>query len=86
MDGAIRKYNATLSILPQHTCPKQNMNIAVNRADVGASALGSISVVEVEWPVLWFEIRSIKLYMSMMLLMFYDSRDGAEIMQKRPFI
>jgi len=34
MDGLIRKYNATLSSLLQYACPKQNMNIAVNRADV----------------------------------------------------
>ena len=32
--ASIRKYNATLSSLFQHTCPEQNMNIAVNRADV----------------------------------------------------
>ena len=34
MDGVIRKDNATLSSLLQYACPKQNMNIAVNRADV----------------------------------------------------
>ncbi len=34
MDGVIRKYNATLRSLLQYACPKQNMNIAVDRADV----------------------------------------------------
>ena len=34
MDGVIRKYNPTLSSLLQYACPKQNVNIAVNRADV----------------------------------------------------
>ena len=34
MDGVIRKYNSTLSSLLQYVCPKQNINIAVNRADV----------------------------------------------------
>jgi hypothetical protein len=34
MDGVIRKHNSTLSSLLQYACPKQNMNIAVNRADV----------------------------------------------------
>jgi hypothetical protein len=34
MDGVIRKCNSTLSSLLQYACPKQNMNIAVNRADV----------------------------------------------------
>jgi hypothetical protein len=33
MDGVIRKHNATLSLL-QYANPEQNMNIAVNRADV----------------------------------------------------
>jgi hypothetical protein len=33
MDGVIRKYNSTLSSFLQYACPKQNMNIAVNRAD-----------------------------------------------------
>ena len=34
MDGVIRKYNSTLRNLLQYTCPKQNMNIAVDRADI----------------------------------------------------
>jgi hypothetical protein len=34
MDDVMRKYNAPLSNLLQYTCPKQNMNIAVDRADI----------------------------------------------------
>ena len=34
MDGVIRKHNSTLNVLLQYACSKQNMNIAVNRADV----------------------------------------------------
>ena len=34
MDGVIRKYNTSLSNLLQYTCPKQNMNIAVDRANI----------------------------------------------------
>jgi hypothetical protein len=36
VDGVIRKYNATLLSLLQYAYPKQNMNIAVNRADVAS--------------------------------------------------
>jgi hypothetical protein len=34
MDRVIRKHNATLRNPLQYACPKQNMNIAVDRADV----------------------------------------------------
>jgi len=34
MDGVIRKHNATLLSLLQYAYPEQNMNIAVDRADV----------------------------------------------------
>jgi hypothetical protein len=34
VDGVIRKYHATLGRLLQYACPKEHMNIAVNRADV----------------------------------------------------
>jgi hypothetical protein len=34
MDGVIRKHNATFLSLQQYACPKQNMNITVDRADV----------------------------------------------------
>jgi hypothetical protein len=34
MDGVIRKHNAAFRNLLQYSCPKQNMNIAVDRADV----------------------------------------------------
>ena len=43
MDGVIRKYNATLSSLLQYTCPNQNMNIAVNRADVAFHPTGYLA-------------------------------------------
>ncbi len=36
MDGVIRKYNATLGSFLQYACPKQHVNIAVNRADVAS--------------------------------------------------
>ena len=34
MDGVIRKHNATFLSFLQYAYPKQNMNIAVDRADV----------------------------------------------------
>ncbi len=43
MDGVIRKYNATISSLLQYTCPKQNMNIAVNRADIAFRPTGYLA-------------------------------------------
>ena len=43
MDGVIRKYNSTLSSLLQYACPKQNMNIAVNRADVAFRPTGYLA-------------------------------------------
>jgi|GEM_PF-5463228 len=43
MDGVIRKYNAAFSSLFQYTCPKQDMNIAVNRADVAFRPTGYLA-------------------------------------------
>jgi hypothetical protein len=59
MDGVIRKCNSTLSSLLQYACPKQNMDIAVNRADVPfrSTSYRAISRIAIE-PWLAINLRS----------------------------
>jgi hypothetical protein len=50
MDDVIRKYNSTLSSFLQNACPKQNMNIAVNRAEVAFAPATQSQFYELSGP------------------------------------